>query len=150
MNSSNKHFAKIWNSRIIAGKLISNQLPFSKWNNLTEFRYLTLFRDWDKLTNNNYQYSNRRSISPFEPNSSPAPLAANCVDQSGQKHLQNLCLRWWLPRCLMWQWLKAKAWGDLNWQRTLDPGLSFCGDWKMGCLLNVPLLPGPWVWHPWL
>ena len=26
--------------------------------------------------------------------------------------------------------------------------LSSCGGWKTGCLLNAPLLPDPWVWHP--
>ena len=29
------------------------------------------------------------------------------------------------------------------------PDLSSHGDWKTGCSLNVPLLPGPWVWCPW-
>ena len=35
MSSHNKHFAKISILRIIAGKLISNKLPFSKQNNST-------------------------------------------------------------------------------------------------------------------
>ena len=45
MDSHDKYFAKIQILRIVAGKLISNKLPYSKRNNSTEFHYLTLHRD---------------------------------------------------------------------------------------------------------
>ena len=35
----------------------------------------------------------------------------------------------------------VQAWEDQTWWRTPGPGVSFRGDWKIGCLLIVPLLP---------
>ena len=94
-------------------------------------------------TNDNSQYSNRTSISPFWSQTCPTPLAAFCSGQSSQD------LKW-LSGCQKWLWRKVQAWEDPNWQRTpFGPGLSSFGGLKTGCLQNAPLLPGPWVWCPW-
>ena len=59
MDSHNKNLQKFDYLRIISGKLISDKITYSKQKNLAKFCYLTLCRDWDTLTNDNSQYSNR-------------------------------------------------------------------------------------------